>query len=46
MYLTTIKLEEQQKEKLFEIKNKIGLPVSVQIRKAIDQYLEKIGDEK
>lgn len=41
MHQILLGITEQQKQKLYKIKEKTGEHVTVQIRKAIDQYLEK-----
>lgn len=40
MYSILVKLDDQQKEELFKIRNEEGTPIAFMIRKAIDQYLE------
>lgn len=40
MHLLPLKITDDQKTKLFEIKKKEGIPVSVLIRKAINFYLK------
>lgn len=46
MHLIPIYITETQKEFLFKRKEKTKLPVSIQIREAIDGYIEKIGGSK
>jgi len=40
-YQLLLNLSEHQKEKLFNRKKETNIPVSVQIRQAIDQYIKK-----
>jgi Ribbon-helix-helix domain len=43
MKRTTIYLETKQMKQLETIKEKTGVPVAEQIRRAIDTYLQKAG---
>lgn len=46
MHLIPVNITEEQKQFLFERKEKLGIDVSVQIRKAIDEYIEIYGVNK
>ncbi len=41
MHLINLKITDEQKRILFELKESNGVPVQAQIRKAIDQHIVK-----
>lgn len=46
MHLIPIYITEHQKDVLFKRKEKLKLPVGVQVREAIDRYIESFGSDK